>query len=145
MSAPVRSNRWWRRLRAFLQLSGADRRGLVRALTMTAAVRLGLWVLPYRLVRRLSWRSALGEAGSSSPETVARWTEMAAAVVPGSTCLVKALVGERLLRSVGVDARLRIGAARSPHNEFEAHAWVEVGGRGVLGSDGTRVFHPLTA
>jgi hypothetical protein len=56
-------------------------------------------------------------------------------VMPGDTrCLVRSLVVLRLLARRGIDVRLIIAARPAP--TFEAHAWVERGGRPLLPTRG---------
>jgi Transglutaminase-like superfamily len=62
--------------------------------------------------------------------------KLASRFVPAATCLAQALVTVTLLEREGLPASLRIGVARSVRGKFEAHAWVESGGRVVIG--GTR-------
>jgi hypothetical protein len=56
----------------------------------------------------------------------------AAARIPGSTCLTRALAGAALLRWSGLPSRLAIGV-RKPGGEFAAHAWVVSGSEIVTG------------
>jgi hypothetical protein len=58
-----------------------------------------------------------------------------------ATCLTKALVLHALLRRGGTDSTIVVGAARID-GSFRAHAWVEVGGRTVLGDSAT-AYAPL--
>ncbi len=53
--------------------------------------------------------------------------------VPGATCLVQALVAERVLKRAGHPALLRIGVSNQPG--FRAHAWVESNGKVLLGEE----------
>ena len=83
-------------LARFLQLPAADRKLLVLAGALLLAVRLGLWLLPFRVVRRL----ALGAAAAGErpaclrPERIAWAVATAARLGPGATCLPRALVAE---------------------------------------------------
>ena len=51
--------------------------------------------------------------------------------VPGSTCLVQALAGQWMLLREGYPAQLRIGVSKA--EGFEAHAWVELEGKVLIG------------
>jgi hypothetical protein len=65
-------------------------------------------------------------------------------VRPGRACLPRALLQWARLLADDVDARLVIGTRLSP--EFQAHAWVEVGGEPVAGDRaGVKAFTPLVA
>lgn len=96
-------------------------------------VRVALWTLPFRWVR------GGVESGSSLWPFRRRFTErqviwavrLASRYVPRATCLTQALTAQMLLNGSGIDSRLQIGVARAAG--FEAHAWVECGGRVVVG------------
>ena len=130
----------WEKFRA---ASPEDRRLLWEASSLLVAVRLGLMVLSYRTLRRLTRPSTPPPTppGIATPNTPARigWAISAMARrLPGKmTCLVQALVAERMLHRHGFHATLQIGVARAQMNkEITAHAWVECDGRIVVGETG---------
>lgn len=59
--------------------------------------------------------------------------ETAARYVPKANCLPQALTAQVLLLRCGQPAAFRLGVGRDEHGRFEAHAWVECGGRVVVG------------
>jgi len=82
------------RLGKFLRLPPADRRLLVTAALLQAAIRLGLALLSYRKLRGLVDRLALTgtqPAPPVSPERIAQAVTRASRAVPGATCLAQAL------------------------------------------------------
>lgn len=103
----------WLYLRiAFLVLAT---RVVFRLLSLPAVVR---WHTPGR--RR---RGPLRD-----PEAVAeelRVVQLMSRYLAGGNCLVRALVGLRVLRRHGYDARLRLGVRRVGPAGLEAHAWLE--------------------
>ena len=124
-------------LRKFASRSGAEQWLLLRAtlalLTTAGCVRF----LPFRL-----WRSLIAPAdalsGSTPPsrhsaEQIAWAVAAVGRCVPGASCLPQAIAGYRLLRRAGYAARLRIGIAAGAQAPFEAHAWLELDGRILLG------------
>lgn len=121
-----------RRLRKFASLTGSERGLLLEAWFQTAAVRLALWVLPFRVARRLRWVKTPLLSRISIPERVAWAVAVAGRYVPKATCLVKALAGQALLARRGHAARLCIGVAK-PEGRLEAHAWLEWEGQVLLG------------
>ena len=128
-----------RRLQKFLRLSGDDRVLLFKAIFLVAGVRLGLWLLPFRIVRRLTYQ--LSNSGASSecaaPVLMDRriWAvKIASRFVPAATCLVQALAANVLLARSGCSCEVRIGVAKDAYGQLEAHAWVESNGRVVLGN-----------
>jgi transglutaminase superfamily protein len=127
------------RISRFLRLSGAERRLVIDAACALWLVRFGLWTLPSRTVRRAVARSTRPrDAARSNPRPSAERVVWAIAVavscVPGGrNCLVKALAGEFMLGRFGYPSQLRIGVAKTPRGEFEAHAWLESAGKVLLG------------
>lgn len=64
---------------------------------------------------------------------VARCVGAASRFVPKATCLTQAMVAMLLLNNRGQCVQLRIGVALDDGGVLEAHAWVESGGRVVIG------------
>jgi hypothetical protein len=125
----------WRRLRT---LSAADRRLLAEAGLLLVLIRIGLWLLPYPMLRRVLDR--VRSSGREPPRefpTLVSWAVTAVARrLPGMTCLVQSLTAQTLLHRRGFRADLRIGVqgrAKSAARPLEAHAWVECEGRVVVG------------
>src|SRR5881227_362497 len=101
-------------LARFLRLPAADRNILVLAGALLLAVRLGLWLLPFRVVRRLAPGAAAagGRPACLAPERIAWAVATVARLVPGASCLPRALVAESLLRRMGYPATLHIGVTK---------------------------------
>ena len=129
------------------RLDGTERRLLARALLWIVSARVGLRVLPYRMLARLldraSRRAPLGTL--CSPEKV-RWALVAAARrLPGTRCLAWAIACRNLLRQAGFVSELRIGVAKTPGGAFRAHAWVECEGDSLSWGDDERLYAPLAS
>jgi hypothetical protein len=64
------------------------------------------------------------------------WAVEHAATRPGmrALCLPRALATHAMLRRRGIASRLCLGVARNG-NELAAHAWIEVGGKTIVGGD----------
>ncbi len=140
-----------RRLRTFLLLPRAERHLLVRALALLWAIRLGLWVLRFRNVRRLLARLSRGRDGwdnapQFAPDRIAWAVEVLGRHLPGTkNCLVQAMATEVLLARRGHPSRLPIGVARGRQGQLEAHAWGEGEGKILIGGGGAEQFTPLSA
>ena len=133
-----------RRLRKFLRLSPADRRLLVTAALLQAAIRLGLVVLPYRRLRQLVDRAArVRRLAPTPPERIAWAVTRTSRSVPGAACLTQALALRVLLERRGQPARVRVGVMRADGARLLAHAWVESGGRVLLGGADLARYTPL--
>jgi hypothetical protein len=106
------------RLSKFLRLRSADRRLLLKTMLLVWTVRLGLWLLPFHVMRQLLAKLALKSASSQNGgrDLVDRdiWAvTVACRYVPLATCLTQALVTKVLLGRHGHHATVRIGVARS--------------------------------
>jgi hypothetical protein len=137
------------RLRKFLTLAPSDRRLLLQSAVLLAAVRLGLWLLPFRTLRRLLGRvktpTGMPGGGAAALDRVAWAVTKASRYVPEATCLTQALAAQIMLARLGVPARVRIGVARGENAELVAHAWVEGQGQIVVGGSNLERYTPLLA
>ena len=133
-------------LHKFLRLPAADRSLLVRSVVLVGAARLALWALPFNVVRRLLSRPARRSSASYATTERIGWAiSVAKRFIPKGNCLPQALAAESLLTRSGYPVELRIGVAKKDDGQFEAHAWVESGGRLVVGdlTQGLDSFTPL--
>jgi hypothetical protein len=128
------------RLRRFLNL-GRDERGLLSsALFWVCTVRLALWVLPFRVVHHII-RRVIGSRGTfglpikaSTREKIVWAVRLASRHVPSATCLTQALAAYLMLSKNGQPASLYLGVSKTTSGTFEAHAWVELEGRILIGN-----------
>lgn len=123
-----------------------DRRLLISALCLVSAVRLGLWLLPVRMVGHLLGWLVPGMPGGtpdpSVPDRVARAVTRVSRVVPGATCLTQALAVQVLLERHGLSTRLHIGVIHGDGQAMRAHAWLDSQGTTVIGG-GSGEWTPL--
>jgi hypothetical protein len=128
-----------------LRLPAADWGLLVQAGTLLLAMRLGLLVLPFRIVRRLGWRARRvdGPDPRAPIHRIAWALAWANRIFPGATCLPRALAAEAVLRRMGHPATLHIGVARGSDRPVDAHAWVECRGQIVAGGDSVERYAAL--
>ena len=125
-------------LRRFMLLPRAERRLLIAAALTLQATRLGLWLLPFRALWRLLALASLqaqssGRASELSLEQIG-WALTTAGNHLPSTCLSQAIAAQILLDRAGFAPHLRIGVAKLPGGDLQAHAWVECQGRVVTGA-----------
>jgi Transglutaminase-like superfamily len=138
-----------RLLRSFLHLSSAKRRLILQAVPLVAAVRVALWIVPFRMWRRSFARACrsltpLGSRRLHRREHVAWAVQQASRIVPRSSCLTQSLATQVLLARAGHPSQLRIGVARGARGDLEAHAWVESGGQQVIGAREAGRYAPLS-
>jgi hypothetical protein len=138
-----------RRAKRFFALAPRERRLLFVALSRLCRTCLKLHLLPPK-----KWNALLN---ASSPATVRPITQegfseeqviwavrAAARYVPTANCLPQAIVARQLLVEQGYEPVLRIGVQAPEKLGLQAHAWVEAGGRVLIGDDG-REYHALGA
>jgi hypothetical protein len=120
---------------------------MISALFLVPAIRLGLWLLPVRVVGR-----ALGAIVRRTPgrttdpglaDRVGRAVGRASRMVPGATCLTQALAAQALLEGHGLPTRLHIGVVRDEGQVVRGHAWVESQGVAVIGAAMAGRWSPL--
>ena len=127
-----------RRLHKFIQLSWADRSLLIETAFLVWAVRLALWLLPFRTVASLLGRMvpAAPRPKDQSQDFIDRAGQavmLTSRMVPKATCLTQALATQVLISRHGYEARLHIGVAKNGEERLEAHAWLVSNGRVVIG------------
>ena len=138
-----------KRLRRFFNLPATDKSLLVKAAFTVAAIRVGLWALPFWILRRLlAWMTretnVRKEGDTNSVDRTVWAVKVAGRHVPRATCLTQALAAQVLLARRGCPARLSIGVAKSQEGQLEAHAWVESEGRVLIGGlEGLSRYTPL--
>jgi hypothetical protein len=136
------------RLTKFLRKSRADRRMLVRAAILHVAVAIAVRVLPFGWVRRvLGHVAAVGPRPRRVDDVAARVVQAvrtASSLLPGANCLTEALVAQCLLTRYQCETALCFGVSRirPAGRPFDAHAWLERGGSGLIGVRAI-VYNPL--
>lgn len=128
-----------RKLHRLAELSPTDRALYLTAWLLLWRVRLMLWLLPFRVWWRLAGSmTALRPTGSStSAVPVDRLTRAVRTMfpyVPKASCLTQALTAQTLLARHGYASRLRIGVAPGQGIPLDAHAWVQIDERVVIGN-----------
>jgi hypothetical protein len=131
----------------FFSLPPSDRRLLFQAALLVGAARLGLWLLPFRVVpsvlERLAWLIARRVSTHVAAQRIAWAVVAVSSYIPIATCLTQALAACALLARQGCPAQLRIGVARAADGQLQAHAWVEVDRQVILGGSISGRYTPL--
>ena len=134
-----------RRLKRFVALCPKDRILLLRTLFLVGAIRAGLCLLPFRIVQRITAKTA---RGAEPIQSAARYVWAVRAVsryVPGATCLTQALAAQVLLAQSGCNSRVEIGVTKDEQRRFRAHAWVVCADEIVIGGAEADRYIPLAA
>jgi transglutaminase superfamily protein len=114
---------------------------LLEAWLTLLQVRLALWLLPWRIVSRVPVPSNRRHTLSTESSTAA--IRAVSRYVPSATCLVQALALRRLLARHGRVSVLNLGVRNPLCGRLQAHAWLEVEGRVILGDPGTADYARL--
>jgi hypothetical protein len=132
-------------LKAFVALTSQDRKLFLRTLALVVAVRIGLFVMSFKRLQRLTSRPVL-HGSALRPVSRCVWAVRAASrYVPRATCLTQALAGQRILAASGYESRIEIGVAKDERRRFLAHAWVVSGGEIVIGQEQADRYIPIAA
>jgi Transglutaminase-like superfamily len=144
-STPPRK-RAGRALAGFMRLDSRDRLLVLQAALLLGAVRVALVVVPFVRLRRVMARLARPPSHASGTDAAREaWAVSAASrYVPGARhCLTQALVGQVLLGRAGVPSHVRIGLSRGERGDLHGHAWLEAGGRIVIGGGEADSYKPV--
>ena len=102
-----------------------------------AAVRF----LPFRTAVRIASVGLRRQAQAPNVERLSRAIEVAAKRVPWrAVCFQQGLALQWMLRRRGIDARLHYGVGYAPSNDLQAHVWVSVGDKIVMGREEAPAF-----
>lgn len=120
-----------------------------RFLLLEATLVLSGVVVGLRLLRLKRLEKVLGRLmrKPTAPveldaDKIVRMVSIASRYVPGTSgCLPRALTAQMLLARRGYDSTVRIGV-RKPGDELDAHAWLEIDGRVLIG-ESEEVYSPL--
>lgn len=121
------------------------RLGRAAALEARLALRILSFALPrmpFPAVCRAVLATEMPAQSKGDPQMLGAVVErMGSRLLGARSCLPEALAGVAMLRRHGHRAELVIGVAAGP--VFEAHAWVEVQGLGVVGAKEATRFREL--
>lgn len=130
-----------RQLKRFIQLTGTERRILIRVLFVVGLSRAALCVLSADTARRAVAKAAAGAVGSVE-QTV--WAVgVVSRYVPRATCLTQALAAQALLTQAGFPSQVEIGVAKDDLQHLRAHAWVVYQGQVVLGGQRLNQYNSI--
>jgi hypothetical protein len=85
------------------------------------AVRVGLYILPYRWLSKLPTEQVVWAIKTSSR------------FVPKATCLTQSITAATILNYKGHHTNVILGVVNNSLDSFEAHAWVESDGKIIIG------------
>lgn len=132
----------------FFTYTREERIILIRAFAISGLIRLGLWVFPFNTILNLVSSIDPGSRRELDPSISVPLVVWAVGIVnfhiPGSTCLVQALASQAMLALKGIPSCLCIGVSKGQETLIDAHAWLEVDGKAVIGEPEPGRFTRLT-
>ena len=128
----------------FIRLENQDKKLLCCSYAMVAAVRLALWLLPFRTARALLDRiPRKREDQAIAPERLSWAVRVSSRRVLGASCLTQALALLVLLSRQGQVAQLRFGVCQDRTEGFRAHAWLMLRGKILIGEELLDQYTPI--
>jgi hypothetical protein len=128
----------------FFGLRPSERWATVEAAASLAVIQGLLAAAPERAWRGLVRRACSDPRIDTEPidaaepvKSVVGAVRRVSARLSWTACLGRALTAWVMLRRRGIPAVVRLGVTSSPERAFGAHAWLECGGRAVLGEPDT--------
>jgi hypothetical protein len=122
------------KIHSFYKLS-SNRKGLfIKSLILMCFIRLTLSLFSFSTLKKISKRFSrlnYNQKETKSIKDIIWSVRVAANYVPRATCLTQAITGQILLSRYNNPSKLKIGVMRE--EEFEAHAWLEIDNKIVLG------------
>jgi hypothetical protein len=133
-----------KKLAKFVRLSTAEQFLLLRTVFLVAALRTGLWVLPFRVVQRFTFKTRKKRPTPYSVEQIIWAVRATSRHVPRATCLTQAMAAQTLLLRAGYNPKVKIGVAKNDKKLFEAHAWLVLGDQVLIGGTEVERYTALT-
>ncbi|AFZ02150.1 lasso peptide biosynthesis B2 protein [Calothrix sp. PCC 6303] len=129
-----------RKLRYFLRMRSRDRILLLMTFILMGTIRLGLWLLPFRVLIKLHTKTMhlLQKVPNSTQVSLAHiiaYVNLSTRYMPGGAkCLARALTTQVLMHRYNHLGELRIGVSKNTVGSIEAHAWIEHQGQIIIGN-----------
>lgn len=132
----------WRRL---TETSPARARLIAEAAAALASAWLRIRLHSFRGTIAFG-QPARGGAASADPVEIASAVRSAAAKLPWRlVCFPQGLAAQRMLRRRGYDARLHYGIGKSEEDRLQAHVWVSLDGRTLIGGEEAPRFREVAS
>lgn len=120
-----------RKLIKFLNLPNDEKLLLLKAALLLVSTRLMLIIFPFNTLKRPT--TVLPKTNHQVEKII--WSiDSASNHIPFcKNCLLKALVGQILLKESGLSPDLFIGVKKDSKNKLDAHAWIDIDGKTIIG------------
>ncbi len=119
-------------LNKFIRLSKIKKNLLLKSLFFAFLIRIALYILSFsRIHTYVRNIHQSGENNGEKVEDILWAVKVASDLIPRSTCLTSAILGHIMLSKYNYPSNLKIGINNQHY--FEAHAWLEMDNKIVLG------------
>ena len=126
------------KIKSFFKLS-SDRKSLfIQSMILTISILLLLSLLSFpriKIVLNTLSRRNTDQKNSKTVEDIIWSVKAASHYFPNATCLTQAIVAQIQLSKHNFSSTLNVGVNKL--GEFEAHAWIEIGDKIILGESET--------
>lgn len=122
------------KIRRFFQISLEDKFLLIKTYFLLWTVRLMLWI--FKIHRIINFTEKVGSStknNSLSIEKIVWAVNSTSPYVPKASCLTRSLVARILFKQNGYKSEIKIGVAKDENGKLNAHAWVEIDDKTVIG------------
>ena len=125
---------------SFLKLDISGKYVLFKAFFFLCSMRIMIWIFPFHylqnLIKKFSYKPKEYMPHNIPLERLIQAVEIMSRYMPKSTCLTRALAAQMLLSQYRYTSNVKIGVSKE-NGEFEAHAWLEVDNKIILGESDT--------
>jgi hypothetical protein len=122
------------KINSFYKLSSLRKGLFIESIILMIFIRLFLSLISFSRVKKISDRLSRPNNNQKDPVTIEDivWcVQVVSVYVPRATCLTQAITAQILLFRHNHPSKLKIGVYKG--EEFEAHAWLEINNKIVLG------------
>lgn len=126
----------------FFALDSRQQLLILRAWAWVCVARMALSLTPLGWLTRQVNTRRLGSRARAAPFECALAVSRASRLVPGATCLVRALAAQWMIRGAGYEPELHFGVSNGEQG-FKAHAWLSCEAEVLIGGETKDEYHPF--
>lgn len=122
----------------YLYLPYFEKVVFAQSFVLLVIIRLSLWVLPFSILKNLFLKKTEISVKNQPIDLkivniVVKAVTKCGGMIPFASCLTRAITAQILLKKLHQSSELKIGIKKSEPNKLEAHAWIEIDGRIIIG------------
>lgn len=128
----------------FWKISFNDKIFLIRTYFLVWIIRLMLWVFKIQTILKFSEKISSTNDKVISIDKIVWAVNSTSIYVPKASCLTRSIVAKTILERYNYKSEIKIGVAKDDEGHLNAHAWVEVANKTVIGGSGIE-YTPILA